>query len=147
MAARRRTSAQYRERNEEELKAQARERMARRRAQLKKDPVLAEDARARAREASQRFRQKHSKDLAWRQRLIRMECGSIIPYLNKVLTPPRRKFVDKHGNAAWNERRERQIAAAKAAQEEEDMKRYQREGAVAMAAFEVERARSRSRRE
>lgn len=51
-----------------------------------------------------------------------------------------RNFVKKHGNEAWNARRAKQEAAAREAQEEEDMQRYRREGAAAMAAFEANRA-------
>lgn len=56
-----------------------------------------------------------------------------------------RQFVQKHGNAAWNARQVKQEAAAREAQEEEEMRRYQKVGEAAMADFEAKRAVARSK--
>ncbi|KAJ7718395.1 hypothetical protein B0H14DRAFT_3521707 [Mycena olivaceomarginata] len=58
MAARRQASARYREKNLDEERDKARERMARHRERVMDQAELAEDFRARAREASRRYREK-----------------------------------------------------------------------------------------
>ncbi|KAJ7225377.1 hypothetical protein GGX14DRAFT_556181 [Mycena pura] len=69
IVARRRASARYRKKNEDELREKARERM--RRELLKADEALWEDARRRAREASRKYRQQNASNLAFRQREAR----------------------------------------------------------------------------
>ncbi|KAJ7767063.1 hypothetical protein B0H14DRAFT_2633125 [Mycena olivaceomarginata] len=76
MAARHQASARYRQKNLDEERDKARERMAKLRQRVNKDESLAEEFRARAREASRTFRQRHADTLAHRQRIIRMEYCS-----------------------------------------------------------------------
>ncbi|KAJ7911145.1 hypothetical protein B0H13DRAFT_2328586 [Mycena leptocephala] len=107
MAARRQASARYREKNLEEERDKARERMARHRARVKGQDELAEEFRARARAASRTFRAKNAKNLAHRQRIIRMEA-----------------YGKKHGHRAWLERQQLQEERRAEARElEEDRKR------------------------
>ncbi|KAJ7732504.1 hypothetical protein B0H14DRAFT_3450255 [Mycena olivaceomarginata] len=79
MAARRQASARYRQRNLEEEREKARERMARclidcrHRQKIQDDEDLAREFRARAREASKTYRHRNAAMLAHRQRIIRME--------------------------------------------------------------------------
>ncbi|KAJ7865001.1 hypothetical protein B0H14DRAFT_3443211 [Mycena olivaceomarginata] len=75
MAARRQASARYRERNLEEEREKGRERMARYTPARKlwSAQELAQEFRARARDASRWFRQKNGPNLAHRQRIIRLE--------------------------------------------------------------------------
>ncbi|KAJ7668822.1 hypothetical protein B0H14DRAFT_3538928 [Mycena olivaceomarginata] len=58
MAARRQASAWYHEKNLDEERSKARERMARLRDRVMDQADLAEDFQARAREASRRYREK-----------------------------------------------------------------------------------------
>ncbi|KAJ7437309.1 hypothetical protein B0H11DRAFT_2255535 [Mycena galericulata] len=71
--SRRRASAKYRERNADELREKARERMAKVRQRNSEDVSLADAARARAREDSKKYREKHADALAHRKRIMRME--------------------------------------------------------------------------
>ncbi|KAJ7667885.1 hypothetical protein DFH06DRAFT_1126576 [Mycena polygramma] len=73
----------YRAKNQETLRAKARERMARRR-QAALEGDSAQEYRARARAASQRHRERNADVLANNQRVRRAE-----------------KFIDTHGMAAW----------------------------------------------
>ncbi|KAJ7850176.1 hypothetical protein B0H14DRAFT_3452100 [Mycena olivaceomarginata] len=87
MAARRQASARYREKNLEEEQEKARARMARLREKVMQEDDLAEDFRARAREATNLTYGMNASALAHRQRIIRMEA-----------------FGKKHGHHAWLER-------------------------------------------
>ncbi|KAJ7601901.1 hypothetical protein DFH06DRAFT_1351895 [Mycena polygramma] len=71
---------------------------------------LAEEARARAREASKRYRETHAAQLAHRQRIVRMEA-----------------YERKHGHRAWLARYEKLQAQRAAAQEMEEMRRHEEE--------------------
>ncbi|KAJ7059925.1 hypothetical protein C8F01DRAFT_1084362 [Mycena amicta] len=64
LVARRRASAKFRQRNIDNERAKARERMARRRAHRRADPVLREEDRARAQETNRAYREKNSDRLA-----------------------------------------------------------------------------------
>ncbi|KAJ7663780.1 hypothetical protein DFH06DRAFT_1128167 [Mycena polygramma] len=97
-------------RNEDKLREEARERMARYRARIKASEELAEEARARAREASKRYRETHAAQLAHRQRIVRMEA-----------------YERKHGHRAWLARYEKLQAQRAAAQEMEEMRRHEEE--------------------
>ncbi|KAJ7822555.1 hypothetical protein B0H14DRAFT_3470685 [Mycena olivaceomarginata] len=109
MAARRQTSARYRQRNLEEEREKARECMARHRQKIQDDEDLAREFRARACEASKTYRHRNAAMLAHRQRIIRMEA-----------------FNKKHGHRAWLERCTQLEERRAAAQElEEDL--HQRE--------------------
>ncbi|KAJ7811811.1 hypothetical protein B0H14DRAFT_3479429 [Mycena olivaceomarginata] len=109
MAARRQASARYREKNLDEERDKARERMARHRERVMDQAELAEDFRARAREASRRYREKNGKALAHRQRVIRMST-----------------YETRHGRHAWlkhqNELEQRR-AEAEEAEELADFRR------------------------
>ncbi|KAJ7808141.1 hypothetical protein B0H14DRAFT_3881643 [Mycena olivaceomarginata] len=88
MVARAQASARYRQRNLDEEREKGRARMARHREKILEQGEQAEEFRARAREASRRFRQKNAKNLAHRQRILRLEA-----------------YGKKHGPRAWLERR------------------------------------------
>ncbi|KAJ7650266.1 hypothetical protein FB45DRAFT_1017658 [Roridomyces roridus] len=107
MLARRNASAKYRGRNEEELREKARIRM-----QLcvtvAETPELQEDARARARESSRKYRASHAAALAHRQRIRRMDA-----------------YEKKHGHKAWLERSEKLETQRRAAAEEEEWRVYE----------------------
>ncbi|KAJ7895836.1 hypothetical protein B0H13DRAFT_2338609 [Mycena leptocephala] len=109
MAARRQASARYRQKNLEEERDKARERMARHRERMREtaNSDLTEGFRARARAASRTFREKHAKNLAHRQRIIRMEA-----------------YGKKHGHHAWLERHQLlEQRCAEAQEREEDRQR------------------------
>ncbi|KAJ7825525.1 hypothetical protein B0H13DRAFT_2374919 [Mycena leptocephala] len=107
---RRRASAKYRARNEEELREKARERMARLRARRQVEPDLVEKARSSARAASRKYREKHAACLAHRQRILRMEA-----------------YERKHGHRAWLQRYEKLEVQRAEARELEELRRYQEE--------------------
>ncbi|KAJ7357931.1 hypothetical protein DFH08DRAFT_801806 [Mycena albidolilacea] len=75
-------------RNLDEEREKGRARMARHREKILEQGEQAEEFRARAREASRRFRQKNAKNLAHRQRILRLEA-----------------YGKKHRPRAWLERR------------------------------------------
>ncbi|KAJ7795405.1 hypothetical protein B0H14DRAFT_3495942 [Mycena olivaceomarginata] len=79
MAARRQASARYREKNLEEEREKARTNPLRFSylEKIREQDDLAEDTRARAREASRRFRHNHGPALAHRQRILQMEYASL----------------------------------------------------------------------
>ncbi|KAJ7352107.1 hypothetical protein DFH08DRAFT_805388 [Mycena albidolilacea] len=101
MAARQQASARYRQKNLDEEREKARERMARLR-----EKVLRQEGRGaaffeRAREASRKHREKNAAALAHRQRILRLKA-----------------YDRKHGHHAWLERhnlREERRAAAQEA--------------------------------
>ncbi|KAJ7349991.1 hypothetical protein DFH08DRAFT_958924 [Mycena albidolilacea] len=101
MAARRQASARYRERNLEEEREKGRERMARHREKIMERAELAQEFRARARDASRRFHQKNGPNLAHRQRIICLEA-----------------YSKKHGPWAWIER-QRQLEERRAEAQEQ----------------------------
>ncbi|KAJ7798668.1 hypothetical protein B0H14DRAFT_2617745 [Mycena olivaceomarginata] len=129
MAARHQASARYRQKNLDEEQDKARERMARHRDRVMDQAKLAEDFRARAREASRRYREKwegsmsmsaclihfrfflsrNCKALAHRQRIICMST-----------------YEARHGRHAWlkhqNELEERR-AEVEAAEELAEFRR------------------------
>ncbi|KAJ7052985.1 hypothetical protein C8F01DRAFT_1090068 [Mycena amicta] len=82
--ARRAASARYREKNKEEVRAKARERMARRRAETASDRESAEESRRQARERSRLYRERHAAEIAERKREARA-----------------RAFIQRHGTDAW----------------------------------------------
>ncbi|KAJ7626014.1 hypothetical protein FB45DRAFT_1030331 [Roridomyces roridus] len=129
MLARRVASAKYRENNVETLREKARLRMERyatifpppckgphtlrtisfsHREKVCQDPDLLEKERARAREASRKYRASHADTLAHKQRI----------------RPPSRK---KHGHRAWLERSEKLKAHRREAAEQEEWRRYEEE--------------------
>ncbi|KAJ7039009.1 hypothetical protein C8F04DRAFT_1255169 [Mycena alexandri] len=84
--AQRAASLRYRERNKTELQRKARERMARRRAELKKSDEAWASYRAKAQEDAARYRARHAEDLALNQCSYRS-----------------RKSIAKIGFKAWHE--------------------------------------------
>ncbi|KAJ7178666.1 hypothetical protein C8R43DRAFT_1118038 [Mycena crocata] len=78
------------------------------REQVAEHADLAAEARARARETSKRYRQKHADVLAHRQRIARMNA-----------------FEKKHGPRAWLERANKLQQQREEAQELEDWRRYE----------------------
>ncbi|KAJ7680853.1 hypothetical protein DFH06DRAFT_1315587 [Mycena polygramma] len=80
------------------------------RARVKAQEDLAEAARARARQASKKYRETHAAQLAHRQRIVRMEA-----------------YERKHGHRAWLARYEKLQAQREAARELEEMQRYEEE--------------------
>ncbi|KAJ7834837.1 hypothetical protein B0H13DRAFT_1913885 [Mycena leptocephala] len=108
MAARRQASARYRQKNLEEERDKARERMAKHRERINQQEDLAAVSRARAREASRAFRQRNATTLAHRQRIIRMEA-----------------YGKKHGHRAWLQRQQLLEERRAEAQELADYHRHQ----------------------
>ncbi|KAJ7432251.1 hypothetical protein B0H11DRAFT_1940822 [Mycena galericulata] len=101
MLARRRASAKYREKNEDELRDKARERMAKHRQRIREEPDVLDEAQGRARQASQRYREKHASSVAHRL-----------------------AFEKKHGAKAWLERSQKLEAQRREAQEEKEWQEY-----------------------
>ncbi|KAJ7630164.1 hypothetical protein FB45DRAFT_1027397 [Roridomyces roridus] len=96
-------------RNLEELREKARERMEKHREKISEAPELLEAQRARAREASRKYRASHADTLAHRQRIRRMSA-----------------FEKKHGHKAWADRCEKLERQRREAAEEE-MRKYAEE--------------------
>ncbi|KAJ7754408.1 hypothetical protein B0H14DRAFT_3512553 [Mycena olivaceomarginata] len=115
MAARRQASARYREKNLDEERSKARERMARLRDRVMDQADLAEDFRARAREASRRYREKNAKALAHRQKIIRMRHV--------------RTYEARHGRHAWLKRQNELEQRRAEAQEAEELADFRRRAA------------------
>ncbi|KAJ7738291.1 hypothetical protein B0H14DRAFT_3516067 [Mycena olivaceomarginata] len=107
MAARRQASARYRQKNLDEEREKARERMARYASlAMLREKAFRQEGRGaaffeRAREASRKHREKNAAALAHRQRILRLEA-----------------YDRKHGHHAWLERHnlceERRAAAQEA---------------------------------
>ncbi|KAJ7650547.1 hypothetical protein FB45DRAFT_1017945 [Roridomyces roridus] len=108
--ARRRASTKYRQNNLEDLREKARGRMERLRERIAQEPEMLEVQRARAREASRKYRASHADVLAHRQRIRRMSA-----------------FEKKHGHKAWADRCEKLEAQRREAVEEEEMRKYAEE--------------------
>ncbi|KAJ7310127.1 hypothetical protein DFH08DRAFT_974481 [Mycena albidolilacea] len=87
MIARRQAQARYRQKNLEEEREKARERMARYRERISEQEDVHAAFLERARQASRKHRAKNSEALALRQRIIRLET-----------------FDKKHGPHAWLKR-------------------------------------------
>ncbi|KAJ7262688.1 hypothetical protein B0H12DRAFT_1069146 [Mycena haematopus] len=102
--AQREASARYRQRNQTELKQKARDRMARRRAQLAQMPDQHAEYKERAREACARYRERHRGHLASRQVDRR---AMYVLYAFFAVRDPNcdRAFIQKHGYDAWLKRR------------------------------------------
>ncbi|KAJ7153783.1 hypothetical protein C8R46DRAFT_1228073 [Mycena filopes] len=83
--AQRASSSRYRERNKEELRRKARERMAKRRAKLKESEEAWSAYTAKAREESARYRKLNARDLALNQATRRAKSS-----------------MEKHGFKAWH---------------------------------------------
>ncbi|KAF8134660.1 hypothetical protein K438DRAFT_1997696 [Mycena galopus ATCC 62051] len=127
MAARRQVSTRYCQKNLEQEREKARKRMARsgfliifftsltmlpssHRDKVLQQDDLADDFRARAREASRRFRQKNGTSLAHRQCIIRLGA-----------------YEKKHGHRAWLARQKELQERREAAQELNDYCRREAE--------------------
>ncbi|KAJ7484054.1 hypothetical protein B0H11DRAFT_1914534 [Mycena galericulata] len=121
--SRRRASAKYRERNADELREKARERMAKVRQRNSEDVSLADAARARAREDSKKYREKHADALAHRKRIMRMDA-----------------FEKKHGHHAWAERQKKIEDQRREAQELEEWRGYEEQYQRALRAQEKQAA-------
>ncbi|KAJ7074438.1 hypothetical protein C8F01DRAFT_1242678 [Mycena amicta] len=74
--AQRRAASKYREKNVDELREKARQRMARLRARVAADKTLAGEAQERAREASAKYRRGHAEEVSTRakQKRERLWC-------------------------------------------------------------------------
>ncbi|KAJ7050214.1 hypothetical protein C8F01DRAFT_1092595 [Mycena amicta] len=100
--ARRAASARYREKHKEEVRAKARERMARRRAETTDDQESKEQARRQAQERSRLYRERHACEIAERKREARA-----------------RAFIERYGADTWVAREaQRHIRSAAIAEDE-----------------------------
>ncbi|KAJ7470056.1 hypothetical protein B0H11DRAFT_1920184 [Mycena galericulata] len=113
MLARRRAVAKYREKNADELREKARERMARLRERVRNEPVLLQASQERAREASRQYRAKWT----WRIGGSSTACSSNGP----------RAFEQKYGRQAWLERSQKLDAQRREAREEAEWREYEQE--------------------
>ncbi|KAJ7049306.1 hypothetical protein C8F01DRAFT_1093493 [Mycena amicta] len=105
--ARRAASAPYRERHKEEVRAKARERMARLRAETTGDGESAEESRRQARERSRLYRERHSEAIAERKREARA-----------------RSFIERYGADAWVAREAQRHQRSAAIAEDETLRAW-----------------------